>query len=361
MVAEELRLIRILEDARLATGATGAAIALTRGPQLVCCATSGSNAPAFGSRLDPLSGLSGYCVQTGQIQQCSNAETDHRVNLEACQILGIRSIVVLPLVDAGRLCGVFEVLSSSPEAFSADHLQALRKLADRVLDSSLPPESTDARGKDLSVDAKLAELDALLKSAKPDTGRNRRRKLTKIRIGALIAVAVLAGWGLGDNVRTKAIAAAEREIFGVQNDPQAVAPIAPSVAENVGGTLQPEGPQESNPAVSNYPASNYPATPAEPTSSFILTRVDPEYPQEARQKQIHGRVVMRIVVGTDGVVRDVVVESGNPILATSAVSAVRKWRFRTHNVNGEPVEFETKITVNFSYRGNRPDRYTSSL
>ena len=327
-----------------------------RGPELVCCATSGSNAPAFGSRLDPLSGLSGYCVQTGQLQRCSDAETDHRVNLEACKSLGIRSIVVLPLMDAGRLCGVFEVLSSSPEAFTADHLQELKELSNRVLDSGLPPESAHARGKDLSADAKLAELDVLLKSAKPDAGRSRRRKVTKIRIGALVAVAVLLGWGLGDNVRTRAIAEAEREIFGAQNDPQAAAPIAPSVAENEAGTLQPEGQQENNPAVSDYPA-----TPADPTSSFVLTRVDPEYPQEARQKQIHGRVVMRIVVGTDGVVRDVVVESGNPILATSAVSAVRKWRFRTHNVNGEPAEFETQITVNFSYRGNHSDRYTSSL
>ena len=327
-----------------------------RGPELVCCATSGSNAPAFGSRLDPLSGLSGYCVQTGQLQRCSDAETDHRVNLEACKSLGIRSIVVLPLMDAGRLCGVFEVLSSSPEAFTADHLQELKELSNRVLDSGLPPESAHARGKDLSVDAKLAELDALLKSAKPDAGRSRRRRLTKIRIGALVAVAVLLGWGLGDNVRTRAIAEAEREIFGAQNDPQAAAPIQPSVAENQAGTLPPEGQQESNPAVSDYPATS-----ADPTSSFVLTRVDPEYPQEARQKQIHGRVVMRIVVGTDGVVRDVVVESGNPILATSAVSAVRKWRFRTHNVNGEPAEFETQITVNFSYRGNHSDRYTSSL
>ena len=327
-----------------------------RWPELVCCATSGSNAPASGSRIDPLSGLSGYCVQTCQIQQCGDAETDHRVNLEACKSLGIRSIVVLPLLDAGRLYGIFEVLSSSPEAFTADHLQKLKELSNRILDRRPPPESADAHGKDLSVDAKLAELDTLLKSAKPDTGRSRFRKLTKIRIGALICVAVLLGWGLGDNVRTKAIIEAERQVFGDQNDPQAVATIAPSVAEKEAGTLQPEGPHESNPAVSNYPA-----TPAEPTSSFILTRVDPEYPQEAIRKQLHGRVVMRIVVGPDGVVRDIVVESGNPILATSAVSAVRKWRFKTHNVNGEPVEFETQITVNFSYRGNHSDRYTSSL
>lgn len=52
----------ILEEAQLATGATGAAIALVRGAEMVCCAAAGPNAPDLGACLDPGTGLSGRCT-----------------------------------------------------------------------------------------------------------------------------------------------------------------------------------------------------------------------------------------------------------------------------------------------------------
>jgi periplasmic protein TonB len=57
--------------------------------------------------------------------------------------------------------------------------------------------------------------------------------------------------------------------------------------------------------------------------------------------------VLNALVGTDGSVRKVEVISGNPQLVNAAADAVRQWRFRPHNLNGQPVEFETRITVNF--------------
>ena len=101
-LALDLVLNEVVEEARLATRASGAAIALARDGEMVCRATTGGNAPDLGVRLETTSGLSGACLQTGTIQQCGDTETDPRVNAEACRRLGVRSILVLPLGD-GRI------------------------------------------------------------------------------------------------------------------------------------------------------------------------------------------------------------------------------------------------------------------
>jgi TonB family protein len=88
--------------------------------------------------------------------------------------------------------------------------------------------------------------------------------------------------------------------------------------------------------------------PGLPTNSYLLTRVVPEYPEEAKQQRVQGPVVMSIFVGTDGSVRELRVISGDPKLVQAAADAVRQWRFRPHRFNGMPAEFETRITVNFA-------------
>lgn len=71
-LALDLVLNEIVEHARLATGATAAAIALARGDEIVCRATTGSNAPDLGVQLNVHSGLSGACVQS---KKCSGVTT----------------------------------------------------------------------------------------------------------------------------------------------------------------------------------------------------------------------------------------------------------------------------------------------
>src|SRR5579862_4375383 len=97
-LALDLVLNEIVEHARLATGATAAAIALARGDEIVCRATTGANAPDLGVKLDVDAGLSGACVQTKQWQRCDDTETDSRVDAEVCRDLGVRSILVYPVV-----------------------------------------------------------------------------------------------------------------------------------------------------------------------------------------------------------------------------------------------------------------------
>jgi hypothetical protein len=133
-VSEEASLLdRELAQVCVDTGATGAAIALLRGDEMVCHAASGPQAPGIGVPLDPRSGLSGACIQTRQLQQCKDTQTDVRVDAEVCRRLGVRSVAVLPLVDGDDLFGVFEILSPLPNAFSQFDLDILHTVADRIV------------------------------------------------------------------------------------------------------------------------------------------------------------------------------------------------------------------------------------
>jgi len=124
----------LVERAQYITGATGAALALSEGEEMVCRASTGSSGPAVGARLQVRSGLSGESIARKQLLRCDNAETDARVNIETCRQLGIASIVVLPLLSrSGEVRGVFELFSDHPYAFEERDLIALERMADLTL------------------------------------------------------------------------------------------------------------------------------------------------------------------------------------------------------------------------------------
>ena len=80
----------------------------------------------------------------------------------------------------------------------------------------------------------------------------------------------------------------------------------------------------------------------------LIHDVAPQYPAEAGRARIEGTVVLMAVIGTDGSVKDVRVESGLPLLAQAAINAVRQWRYRPYTIDGEPVEVDSRITINFT-------------
>jgi putative methionine-R-sulfoxide reductase with GAF domain len=124
----------LVERAQYITGATGTALALPQKGEMVCRASAGSSAPAVGARLQVRSGLTGESISRRQMLRCNNAETDPRVNLEACRALGIASIVVLPLLrQNGEIRGLFELFSDHPYAFEERDLIALERMADLTL------------------------------------------------------------------------------------------------------------------------------------------------------------------------------------------------------------------------------------
>jgi protein TonB len=80
----------------------------------------------------------------------------------------------------------------------------------------------------------------------------------------------------------------------------------------------------------------------------LIRDVPPQYPTEAGRARIEGTVVLMAVIGTDGSVKDVRVESGLPMLAQAAIDAVKQWRYKPYILNGEPVEIDSRITINFT-------------
>ena len=80
---------------------------------------------------------------------------------------------------------------------------------------------------------------------------------------------------------------------------------------------------------------------------LIVKRVQPEYPQEARKKHAQGAVVLQVLIGKTGDVTNLSVLSGDGILSTSAVDAVKQWKYKPYVLNGHPIEVETQVTINY--------------
>ncbi|MGA9528942.1 MAG: GAF domain-containing protein [Terriglobales bacterium] len=119
----------IAEKAQALTGATGAAIALRQGNEIVCRARTGRTAPDLGIRLQTDRGISADCVRTGEVLLCNDAESNPRVDSASCRRLGVRSILVAPLRHFRRTLGVFEVLSSTPGAFDNNDVATMQFLS----------------------------------------------------------------------------------------------------------------------------------------------------------------------------------------------------------------------------------------
>lgn len=123
----------ITERAQHLTGATGAAIALRAGDEIICRARAGRTAPDLGVRLQTDAGISAEAVSTGEVMLCHDAERNPRVDLASCRRLGVRSILVSPLRYYRRTLGVFEVLSSSPSAFDERDVATMQLLSSMMV------------------------------------------------------------------------------------------------------------------------------------------------------------------------------------------------------------------------------------
>jgi protein TonB len=84
----------------------------------------------------------------------------------------------------------------------------------------------------------------------------------------------------------------------------------------------------------------------------LVHKILPTYPPMAQAARIQGPVVLQAVISRRGMIENLRVLSGHPMLVPAAVEAVRQWRYRPYILNNEAVEVETQITVNFSLTGN---------
>ena len=486
-LALEIVLNEIVEQACLATGATGAAIALLRDGEMVCRASSGANAPELGATLGSEAGLTAECIKTRQVQRCDDAQADPRADAEASRSLGVRSVMILPLLRKGELVGVLEVFSPRACAFGDRDELTLEALAHRILKNlerareSLSLSSSTASAstagsaaaqnppadlvsmKPVEVEDSRAESAASLNkvdNVHPETlnreseedapveiaGRSARGGLDVVTLAlgtAVVACAVLLGTLVGVRLGWRRGAAVHGQVTksasGTGLAPQSAArnttvqdtaaqdktaqdktaqsaatqadergtnagsASALSGGENAGASgLKSEKKSASAPASTPAASSKDPAPPAgsllvyengkevfrmppavegeaakakhaneagaqtgevqrasalepakivelapEVAEGSLLHRVEPEYPEEARQLRIQGAVVLEVRIGRDGAIQDVKLVSGQPLLAAAAIAAVKQWRFKPRMLKGQPVEMQTRVTLNF--------------
>ena len=456
-LALEIVLNEIVEQACLATGASGAAIVLERGGEWVCRASAGGTAPELGARLDAEAGLSGACVKTRTVQRCEDAQADPRADIEACRNLGVRSVIILPLLQNDKLTGVFEVFWSRPLAFGERDERTLEALSLRVLrnleraseplsagqaledvravpqnsirentwekmevtseassglaDRSAEPSSASVGSASLgSADPTMADLrsaDATLLEPASEEELSRGLKLITWALGAaVLGFAVLltvrvgqrlvggtaavrahplnvvsaSATGTGSQMAAQGRAAiplaSENKSASSAQVSGSASGVAGSGATHSTGASAPAGSlliYENGKEVFRAPPSGAPpdlppvqeqreskverasaieedraaGVPAASAEDGILHRVEPEYPEEARQKGIEGPVVVDLDIGRDGRVLEAKVVSGPPLLTQAVIDAVKQWVFKPHSVNGELVPMQTRITLTF--------------
>ncbi len=104
------------------------------------------------------------------------------------------------------------------------------------------------------------------------------------------------------------------------------------------------------PEATSVPTSNAPrgGVSQEISGGILKERVMPTYPVLALEENVQGSVVLQALIGKDGTVQNVRLISGSPILASAVMEAVKQWRYEPYYRNGEPVEVEIQITVDFT-------------
>lgn len=122
------------------TGADGLAIALAENNEIVLRAAAGTVRPDVGARIDRDSAFSGACFRTAQIVNCDDTETDARVNLQACRLLGARSMVAVPLCLRKRSIGLLQAFSAQPSGFNDQDVRNLSLLAEMILGAITPED-----------------------------------------------------------------------------------------------------------------------------------------------------------------------------------------------------------------------------
>lgn len=89
---------------------------------------------------------------------------------------------------------------------------------------------------------------------------------------------------------------------------------------------------------------------SEVAQANLINQVKPVYPPLARSARVQGSVVLQVTIDKQGVITNLGVVSGHPLLDEAAVEAVRQWKYRPMLLNGQPIEVVTTVTVNFVFQ-----------
>jgi TonB family protein len=405
--------------------ASGAAIALIQHGSPVFSVTSGVTAPQVSASLTR---CSAGRWKVGKPQLCQDAGVDSGVEVRDLRKLGVRSFIVVPVLDKDNaVTAIIEVFSPHPHGLSHLDLLLLRslgqqvanhiELAERVLASfASEVERSEINRTEITADreATSRHLQWLKVGSVTLAGKG-----WNLVLGTLtILVAILVGWALGRseqeaagrNVVPRSVIAfnqlpaaqlsPEREIgkavqltpqptengipsqntsdLNVEEDRQPDSASRKASTKSKPSTSKPKRPEalsgglvifergkqifpESSQSKSSKAqsddtkqtrahANNGDATVTvseEVADEHLLERIEPDYPDSAREQHLQGMVVLNIRVDERGRVRSLSRASGDPQLSVLAAQAVRQWRFTPLLRDGTPVNFQSKVTLNF--------------
>jgi TonB family protein len=398
----------LADAARVLCGADGTAIASRNDGIIVCRARSGDMAPGLGAPLNSDSGISGECLRTASMQICNDTSTDARVDSEACQALGIRSVAVVPLLGRMGMFGILEAFSARTDAFEEEQINSLRSLAE-IAEMAYERERNAANTAE-AISTVCAALSAAAVRADLDEDRARSSGKRYLILGgiavALFAMAWIArmSWRqtgaeiaaststapavststapalqlvatekpnaalavhTTDRARTKVL----ENAAAIDSETDTPTPLTPSKnppladmtakneklasAETVEsapsvqvafGTVREQMPRL---AAEKSPLPQFGGAVSQAVPATALQRVNPIYPPLARSQGIGGDVILDATISKEGLVPKVKIISGAPSLADAATKAVRQWRFSPAMLNGKPVEVEQRITIVF--------------
>lgn len=384
-LALDLALHEVVIRAADATAASAAALALTRDGEMVCRASIGQHAPNLGIRLNTRDGLSGACLGTHEPQLCLDTESDPRVDAATSRRLGIRSMLIVPILDGDTLVGVIEVFSPDPNTFSRAHDMLLESFARicaclRRFAIELAERAPQPAAELLPPDRPTLVMAAPLS---PQTSRS-SLDIWALVLGGLVIASALAlsfmigsrvGWSgssapnapakvpgaiAADSTRPNVPQPAPKNNSGTlprkSSSTAAVNPSNALVVYDQGKVVfrmkpapqaaQKKAAPESGSAVSAEPAVMWLAPDA--SEQRLRDRIEPEYPAEARAAHRSGDVRLEVIVGTDGSVASVRTLSGDPLLAEAAATAVREWHYEPYRLQGRAAGFQTDVTLKFA-------------
>jgi protein TonB len=106
--------------------------------------------------------------------------------------------------------------------------------------------------------------------------------------------------------------------------------------------------QSSSPSAQEQPAPQRVRVSSRVAQALRVKSVPPHYPKDARAQGIQGSVVLNVVISKDGDVTDLKLTSGHPALAQAAIDSVKQWKYKPYLLNGQAVEVDTQVQVNFT-------------
>lgn len=117
---------------RVVSGADGAVIEMRDQHERACRAASGIAAPFVGARRCLSGSLFEHCMTSGEAQLCMDVEKSSYIDVEACRAVGIKAIILAPVLDHGEVTGVVKIFTRTQGAFGEQDLLVAKILAGAI-------------------------------------------------------------------------------------------------------------------------------------------------------------------------------------------------------------------------------------